>query len=854
MSSTDSVQLSVVVPIFNARQTLRACVEALLAGAGPDDQIILADDGSTDGAIDELVTILDSRVIRVASARNIGRGRIRNLGASAATREVLVFIDADVVVASDALALVRRAFAAGQDRSALFGSYSSEPTHTGVVSDYRNLLHHFTHQHAGSQAGHFWTGIGAVRREIFVIIGGFDESRSGRELEDVEFGYRLVDEGYRIDVLPEIQGQHLKKYSVRSMVMTDLRHRAVPWSHMMLDRGFRPDRFATSSSNAVSAGSAMFMMVALASVVLDLAAVHRPLLAASVFGLIFLVVNLRLAALFLRVRGLGFVAVALPLHLLHSLTAIAGFFIACGQRTLSGNSASDRSTLASVNTIDGRRSFTWHAPDRRMRWIIAVWMAWIALAVLLVLNHEPWRDELQAWAIVRSADTPLQVLARLRDEGHPPLWYLILWPLAKISPSILWLKVASLTIGASSAWLILRNFPASFGARVLLVFGYFPLFELTAISRSYGLVLLLVLLIMGFAERRRAPDWVLVLLLLLLLGAHALAIPIAAVLGISLWGGRIFSSPFWARKSRWALGVCAGLGVTTVGFIAWSAGDGLEGPISQTLRAKAGNVLLMPTRAAVPMPRPVRQFWGTFVVPDALYLGVFVALALLIFLRRSRSARTFWALSFVGVSLLALWAGRFMAPRFVSVLWVAGLAAVWFASSERRSQPLENRVRFPFIAKASMALVLLGSLGGGLWATAVDIREPFSGAQRAAELLADQIHGPAVVLCVVDAPRCSSVAIRLDVPAYMRADGEPFTYVVWSEPNWSVLSSAQVQQQAAKLARRTGAEVFIVSSVGMALEGCGGPEQRQIVTPSIIGARGGAEDFVVCSARDLAAR
>ncbi|CAB4322574.1 MAG: glycosyltransferase [Actinobacteria bacterium] len=850
MSTADGIKLSVVVPIFNTRQTLRSCVEALLVAAGPDDQIILADDGSTDGAIDELTTILDNRVIRVASARNIGRGPIRNLGARAATREVLVFIDADVVVAPEALALIRRAFAVGQDRSALFGSYSSEPTPTGVVSNYRNLLHHFTHQHAGRQAGHFWTGIGAVRREVFVSLGGFDESHSGRELEDVEFGYRLVDAGYQIEVFPDIQGQHLKRYSVRSMVMTDLRHRAVPWSHMMLDRGFRPDRFATSRANAISAAAALLMMVALASAALDRVAAHLPLLAAGFFAFIFLLVNLRLTRLFLRVRGLGFTLVALPLHVVHSLTAIAGFLIACVQRTLSGNSAPDRSTLVSASAIDGRRRLTWHAPDRRMRWIIAAWVTWVVVAVFLVVNHEPWRDELQAWAIVRSAANPLQVLERLRGEGHPPLWYLILWPLAKISPSIVWLKVASLTVGASSAWLILRNLPVSFGARVLLAFGYFPLFELTAISRSYGLVLLLVLLTMGFAERRHAPNWVLGLLILLLLGTHALAIPIAVGLAIALWGGRLFASPFWARSSRGALGVCAGLGAAAIIYTAWSSNVGLESPLAQTFRARVGNVLLMPMKAAVPMPRPVGQFWGTFVVPDKSYIGFAVAVVLLIFVRRSRSARTFWVLSLVGVSLLVLATDRIIAPRFISVLWVAGLAAVWFASGDRRAIPYEHRSRFPLLAKAAIAVVLLGSLGGGLWATAVDIREPFSGARRAAELLATQIHGPAVVLCVVDAPQCSSVAIRLDVPAYMRAEGEPFTYVVWSQPNWSVLPSDRVRQQARKLERRTGAQVLIVSSIENIPAGCGS-EQQQIVTPSIIGGRD-SENFVVCSARDLA--
>jgi len=238
-----------------------------------------------------------------------------------------------------------------------------------------------------------------------------------------------------------------------------------------------------------------------------------------------------------------------------------------------------------------------------MRWIIGVWIIWVVCAVVLVLNHEAWRDELQAWAIVRSAPNPLQLFGRLRGDGHPPSWHLLLWPLAKISPSIIWLKVVSLALGASSAWMILRNFPAPFIARVLLVFGYFPLFELTAISRSYGLVLFLVLIIMSLAQRRNTPDWALIVLIVLLAATHAFALPLAAGIALALWGGRLVASPFWHRPARWPL-ILSGIFLAIVAvFVVWSAGDGPPANDSWSFRGKIGQVLTAPIRAAIPLSR-----------------------------------------------------------------------------------------------------------------------------------------------------------------------------------------------------------------------------------------------------------
>ena len=125
--------------------------------------------------------------------------------------------------------------------AATFGSYDAHPRASGFVSQYRNLLHHFVHQTGRSEASTFWAGCGAVRRAAFAEVGGFDAARYGNaSIEDIELGYRLRRAGHRIVLDKQLLGTHLKRWTLRSMVSTDLWRRAIPWSRLIFERSEFP--------------------------------------------------------------------------------------------------------------------------------------------------------------------------------------------------------------------------------------------------------------------------------------------------------------------------------------------------------------------------------------------------------------------------------------------------------------------------------------------------------------------------------------------------------------------------------------------------------------------------------------
>ena len=304
--------ISVVVPAFNAAKYLRQCLEAIFASDSPSYECIVVDDGSTDDPA-SFARKFGARVLRLADGP-LGPAHARNRGAEVARGAIVFFVDADVVLAPGALSRVVAVLQEQADLAAVFGSYDAHPAAPGVISQYRNLLHHFVHQNGNSEASTFWAGCGAIRRSVFTKIGGFDAERFSRpSIEDIELGYRLRKAGYRILLDKQLQGTHLKRWRLYSMVLTDITYRAIPWARLIQEA---PK--ASADLNLQPAQKASVALVGIACAFLALAVAWPQSLALSVLaisGVIFL--NRKLYAFFLGHRGILFTAACVPLHLLY---------------------------------------------------------------------------------------------------------------------------------------------------------------------------------------------------------------------------------------------------------------------------------------------------------------------------------------------------------------------------------------------------------------------------------------------------------------------------------------------------------------------------------------------------------
>jgi GT2 family glycosyltransferase len=286
------LRLSVVVPATNRPATLTRVVHAIEASVPPPDDLIVVDE-----------------------PQGLGPAAARNLGARRAQGDVILFVDADVEVHPDALTRIRAAFNDDEHLDAVFGSYDAEPEHPGLVSVFRNLLHHHTHTMGAGPASTFWAGLGAVRRDVFFEAGGFDEKRFRHpSVEDIELGMRLYDRGARIVLDPAIQGKHLKAWTLGQMTATDLRRRGIPWVRLLLER--------ETASTALNLGWRN-RLGTLGSLALVWSLLRRHGRVTSGAAVFLLLLDRRFYLILFRRNGAKQAAAGMSLHVLHRIISVA---------------------------------------------------------------------------------------------------------------------------------------------------------------------------------------------------------------------------------------------------------------------------------------------------------------------------------------------------------------------------------------------------------------------------------------------------------------------------------------------------------------------------------------------------
>jgi len=226
--------VSVIVPAHNAEATLPDCLRALRSMSVEPAEVLVYVDGSTDRT-EQIAREAGAKVLKNSGSPS-GPALARNAAAEVASSDLLWFVDADVVVSPDCL---RRLIDDMQANSAVaaFGSYDDKPASLRATSLYANLRHHYVHQRGNPDATTFWSGIGLMRRDVFLQFGGFDWKRFPYpSIEDVELGMRVVAAGHRIRLVPSALGKHCKDWSLWRVWHTDVLRRARPWSILLSER------------------------------------------------------------------------------------------------------------------------------------------------------------------------------------------------------------------------------------------------------------------------------------------------------------------------------------------------------------------------------------------------------------------------------------------------------------------------------------------------------------------------------------------------------------------------------------------------------------------------------------------
>lgn len=207
--------ISIIIPVHNGGDSFKRCLIALEKLNPQQQEVIVVANGDTDGS-SSVAEQFGLTVVCIPTA--IGLAVARNIGDRIAKGKYLLFIDADVEIQLTTIGDITNIFTQNPQLSALMGSYDDSPGVINFLSQYRNLLHHYTHQIACEDASTFWTGCGAITRDIFLKIGGFSEHYLKPCIEDIELGIRLKQAGYTSQLYKDLQVKHLKHWTALSIL------------------------------------------------------------------------------------------------------------------------------------------------------------------------------------------------------------------------------------------------------------------------------------------------------------------------------------------------------------------------------------------------------------------------------------------------------------------------------------------------------------------------------------------------------------------------------------------------------------------------------------------------------------
>jgi len=199
--------ISVIIPSFNAEKTISACLSALLDQTfSPSEyEIIVVDDGSTDGTSDAVMEFNDVKLVR---QKNRGPAAARNTGVERAAGDLVLFTDSDCIPERNWIEQMVRPFENDPGLAGAKGAYKTRQRE--YAARFVQLEYEDKYDLLGKSKyiDFIDTYSAAFRRGVFLELGGYDTSFPVACAEDVDLSFRMHSRGYRMVFNPDAVVYH----------------------------------------------------------------------------------------------------------------------------------------------------------------------------------------------------------------------------------------------------------------------------------------------------------------------------------------------------------------------------------------------------------------------------------------------------------------------------------------------------------------------------------------------------------------------------------------------------------------------------------------------------------------------
>lgn len=435
-------------------------------------------------------------------------------------------------------------------------------------------------------------------------------------------------------------------------------------------------------------------------------------------------------------------------------------------------------------------------------------LAFLCLALIGLVHHEMWRDELHAWMIARDSASLPELFSNLRYEGHPALWHVCLFFLSRFTRNPLFMQLFHLAIAASCIYLFARFSPFTRLQKTLFTFGYFPLFEYGIISRNYNLGILFIFLFCIFFQSRYKSYLTLSILLVLLANTNAFTFIIAVSLAMSLALEIILDKTtkqlFFNKKLNLILSttiLITGIIIALIQLIPPADSD-FTGDEEQVVKASQVDLIKIERLASVmgriwkvyvPIPHiSSYHFWDSNILTNgpiilkllALFLSLCLfAIAIALFIKRP--VILFMYISSTLGILLFHYLKFKGSLRHSGYLFFIFLACWWLLEYSSESLDLTKTLGkivdfFNRYKNQYLNILLCSHVIAAMLALSMDIKYPFSASKEVANFIESQGLSDTLIVGSLDMP-VSPIAALLDRKIYYPESEHFGTFVKWNQ-------------------------------------------------------------------------
>ena len=423
-------------------------------------------------------------------------------------------------------------------------------------------------------------------------------------------------------------------------------------------------------------------------------------------------------------------------------------------------------------------------------------LGYLFSVTIVVLNHELWRDEFQAWLIALKSGSLTALFTNLRYEGHPGLWHFCLYLITRFTDDPFFMQIFHICLAGITIWLLVRFSPFTLLQKFLISFGYFNFYEYAVISRNYIFGVMFVFLFCAVYSRRQDA----VLLLSVILAFLAQTNFYGVLLSLLLAALIIFESVFNAelrekllllKKHCFIAGILFAIAIYFSLFQIIPPDDTgyFQGWHFNFSRWRLAEAIQMIWRPFVPLHSMDTHFWYTSLLKSfhlRFYLSVILFFVTTIYFIRTPAIFICYILcifGYVSFSYIKMMGeinhNGYIFIFFMSLLWLRP----YFTHIKYKPKYMSWLTAKPQIMKLAgslfLLLILMTHFFGGVTAAIIDIKYPFSASKDVFKYLKKENKEDKVLAGDKDYA-ITSIVGYLNKEIYYPRKGDFGTFIIWN--------------------------------------------------------------------------